>query len=195
MKINFDRIYDTDRMVIFTDKAPVNIRGKKLPIVSGGLFIRYDDKFNMDDGTYCSSSDNEYESFDGLTLNELRAQGFIEDWYPYKKFDIDNILPPICSLSLTATDEDDEEVYNRVLGNLDINGLIVKIQQQFKENGYDVTLAAIKHQFEMWSCDCKSGYRDDERGYHLFTPCGHNPFSIRLTTLHKLCDWQITYGI
>ena len=36
--------------------------------------------------------------------------------------------------------------------------------------------------------------RDDGNGYHLFSPCGCNPLSVRLSTLHDLCsDWQVTY--
>ena len=36
--------------------------------------------------------------------------------------------------------------------------------------------------------------RDEENGYHLFTPCGGNPFDLRATTLEECCaDWQITY--
>ena len=41
--------------------------------------------------------------------------------------------------------------------------------------------------------DLKSGYRDEKNGYHLFTPCGCNPLSLRATSLEKELDWQTTY--
>jgi hypothetical protein len=69
-----------------------------------------------------------------------------------------------------------------------------KIQAYFKKHGYDVSLYAINHQIENWMHGFKSGYRDEEKGCHLFTPCGCNPFSIRCSTLNDLAsDWQITY--
>ena len=68
------------------------------------------------------------------------------------------------------------------------------IQKEFKENGFNVTLTAIKHNYECWLEDFKSGYRDERNNYHLFSPCGCNPLSFRATTLHKQCeDWQQTY--
>lgn len=68
------------------------------------------------------------------------------------------------------------------------------IQRRFAKKGYNVTKEAILHQYEAWRWGGKSGYRDEKNGYHLFTACGGNPFSIRLTTLHEKCaDWQITY--
>ena len=39
----------------------------------------------------------------------------------------------------------------------------------------------------------KSGYRDEKNGYHLFTPCGCNPLSFRVSSLEPELDWQITY--
>ena len=69
-----------------------------------------------------------------------------------------------------------------------------KIKKFFAKKGFDVTNEAIIHQYNHWHYGFKSGYRDEKRGYHLFTPCGGNPFSLRLTTLHEKCaDWQITY--
>lgn len=54
---------------------------------------------------------------------------------------------------------------------------------------------AIKHNFNAYLMDMKSGFRDEINGYHLFTPCCHNPLSFRLTTLNKNCDWQTTYTV
>jgi hypothetical protein len=67
--------------------------------------------------------------------------------------------------------------------------------QYFKERGFNVTKEALKHNFEAWYCDSKSGFRDEVNNYHLFTPCGCNPLSFRATRLDEhFEDWQITYG-
>lgn len=70
---------------------------------------------------------------------------------------------------------------------------IKNIIKFFKKNGFNVTEEAIKHNLEAYKYDMKSGYRDEKNGYHLFTPCAHNPLSFRLTSLNKNCDWQTTY--
>lgn len=69
-----------------------------------------------------------------------------------------------------------------------------RIIEEFKANGFNVTREAIKHNYEAWSVDCKSGYRDEENNYFLFTPCGHNPLSFTATRLDEHLDWQETYG-
>lgn len=68
-----------------------------------------------------------------------------------------------------------------------------EVIKKFKKQGYNVTREAIEHNFNAYLMDMKSGYRDEENGYHLFTPCRHNNLSFRLTTLNKNCDWQTTY--
>lgn len=71
---------------------------------------------------------------------------------------------------------------------------IDRIESFFRDNGYNVPREAIEHNFDAWLDDTKSGYRDETNGYHLFSPCGCNPLSMRLSTLHNLCDdWQQTY--
>ena len=72
---------------------------------------------------------------------------------------------------------------------------IKRIQKYFKSNGFNVTEEAIKHNFNAYLCDMKSGFRDEKNGYHLFTPCCHNPLSFRLTSLNKNCNWQTTYTV
>ena len=68
------------------------------------------------------------------------------------------------------------------------------IVKYFNKKGYNVTLDAVEHNYNAWCCDMKSGYRDEENGYHLFTPYGCNPLQFRLSTLHPTAkDWQITY--
>lgn len=70
---------------------------------------------------------------------------------------------------------------------------IERIQKFFKKQGYNVTEEAIKHNFSAYSYGMKSGYRDEENGYHLFTPRNFNPLSFCLTTLSKFTNWQTTY--
>lgn len=70
---------------------------------------------------------------------------------------------------------------------------IREIQKEFKEHGFNVSEHAIKTQFTNWQSGYKSGYRDEANGYHLFTPCGLNPFSLTATTLVDGVDWQDTY--
>lgn len=70
---------------------------------------------------------------------------------------------------------------------------VKEVIKKFKKQGYNVTREAIEHNFNAYLMDMKSGYRDEENGYHLFTPCRHNNLSFRLSTLNKNCDWQTTY--
>lgn len=70
----------------------------------------------------------------------------------------------------------------------------IRIAKEFQKNGFKVTSQAIMHNYDAWKAGWKVGYRDEENGYHLFTPCGGNPFDLRATTLEECCaDWQITY--
>jgi len=71
---------------------------------------------------------------------------------------------------------------------------IGEIMRKFKKAGFNVTKEAILHNYDAWCLDMKSGYRDEENGYHLFSPCGCNPFDLRASTLEECCaDWQTTY--
>lgn len=64
----------------------------------------------------------------------------------------------------------------------------------FKEHGFNVTAEAVEHNREAWSFDEKSGYRDEANGYHLFSPCGCNPFSVRAIELEDgTTDHLTTY--
>lgn len=60
-------------------------------------------------------------------------------------------------------------------------------------SGFKITKEAVEWQIENWYCDYKSGYRDDKGGYFLFSPCGCNDFSIRITDLQEGFGWQKTY--
>lgn len=105
------------------------------------------------------------------TLNNLKAQGLGHEVFCYEEYDID--------LGDRPTMDDKQ---------------IAKVIAEFEDAGFKVTKDAILHNFYAWSGSLKSAYRDEKNGYHLFSPCGGNPFILRATTLHPLCDdWQITY--
>jgi hypothetical protein len=70
---------------------------------------------------------------------------------------------------------------------------LVAIRKEFIDNGFNITMEALRHNYEAWCCDLKSGYRDEENGYHLFSPCGCNPLSFRASELNYGCTWQTTY--
>lgn len=66
------------------------------------------------------------------------------------------------------------------------------IKEYFHENGFEVSIDAIRHQYDSWSADVKSGYRGED--YFLRTPCNCNPFTITAMTLSDKCSsWQKTY--
>lgn len=68
-----------------------------------------------------------------------------------------------------------------------------EVAAEFKAHGFNVTTEALYHNAYWWSDDYKSGYRDEENGYHLFTPCGCNPLSFTASELVEGADWQKTY--
>lgn len=67
-----------------------------------------------------------------------------------------------------------------------------EVIKEFKTNGFNVTEEAIMHNFEAWRDDCKSGFKDEENGYFLFTPCGCNNLYFIACELTGV-EWQKTY--
>ena len=143
--------------------------------------LRYDTPFNLETGEIYTGNDLQRtggknglpdDAPDGFTtLNNLNAQKLGHEVHCYDEYNIDLGNNP-------------------TMGDKDIDAIIA----EFEESGFKVTKAAILHNYYAWSADRKSGYRDEKNGYHLFTPCGCNPFSLSATTLHDLCkDWQTTY--
>ena len=67
------------------------------------------------------------------------------------------------------------------------------VQKEFKDNGINVSMSALKYIWIAWKNGCKVGYRG--KGYHLFAPCGElNPLSIRASKLDPhFKGWQQTY--
>jgi len=142
--------------------------------------LRFDTPFNLETGEIYTGNDLQRSGKNGLpddapdgftTLNNLNAQKLGHEVHCYDE----------CNIDLGN---------NPTMGDKDIDAIIA----EFEESGFKVTKAAILHNYYAWSADRKSGYRDEKNGYHLFTPCGCNPFILIATTLHPLCDdWQTTY--
>ena len=136
------------------------------------LAVRYDAKVNLQNLTYTSITDEDYNECDLPTLNEL---------YKTNQIKQGTCIEKECRVDYPNKTH---------LKDADIK----KIIKKFKEQGFDISDVAIKHNFDAWNYGFKSGYRDTENNYHLFTPCGANPLSFRATSLHKQCeDWQTTY--
>lgn len=69
---------------------------------------------------------------------------------------------------------------------------LIKVRDEFRRHGYNVTLDAIAHNYEAWLNDEKSGWLDTVNGYFLFTACGCNPLRFYAEPLNGE-DYQMTY--
>lgn len=140
--------------------------------LDGGWLFRFDVPFDIHTGEVC---DTENPEKDVLSLNTIIKMGLGKEVSCYDEYDIN---------------------FRNYKMPKDINGLVEKVILRFRKKGFNVSKEAILHNLSAWGCCCKSGYRDEDNGYHLFTPCGGglNPLSFRLSTLNESCkDWQITY--
>jgi len=172
--------FDTSRGFQLNDGRIIAIN----EVVNGGttLALRFDTPFNIETGEIDSTfyPPTKYKGKDGLpdyapdgftTLNNLEAQKLGHVVHCYEEYRINLGEEP------------------RMDGKQ-----IAKVIAEFEDAGFKVTKEAILHNYYAWQGCLKSGYRDEKNGYHLFTPCGGNPFSLSATTLHELCsDWQTTY--
>lgn len=144
----------------------------------GKLVLRYDTPINLTTGEIGEeqpfrvfASEEEYIPDGFTTLNRLKNERKGDTVYCYDEYDINLGFPKTMTIRRS-----------------------IRLAQEFKKHGFNVSSAAIMHNFEAWKAGWKVGYRDEERGYHLFTPCGGNPLSLRATTLEECCaDWQKTY--
>lgn len=141
--------------------------------------IRYDTPFSLETGEVIERNPEWPRFGDGLpdyvpegytTLNNLKAQGLGETVYCYDEYEIMAGWPKRMSKKRVKA-----------------------ICDEFKEHGFNVTPVAVMHNYEAWCRDYKSGYRDEENGYHLFSPCGCNELRFSATTLDDRMDWQNTY--
>lgn len=136
--------------------------------------VTYDCKVDIVNKKFIRSFDNGYKDCELPTFNDLYANGTMgkEGTCIEKQY---NIYFPEEKTLLTTSD-------------------IATMIKEFKDNGLNVTKEAIMHNYQAWRFDQKSGYRDEENNYHLFSPCECNPLSFRASTLHPKCeDWQQTY--
>lgn len=140
----------------------------------------YDTRIDLENNRYISRDNQEGLSEEFLnqypTLQDLVAQGKGDFKFPFKSVDY-------FRRDISSRDAE---------GAQDVN--LEEIQKYFKDKGYNVSLDAIRYCYECWLSDFKSGYRDEENGVHLFSPCGCNPLHFSLTTLHHTASyWQKTY--
>ncbi|MGN1217205.1 MAG: hypothetical protein ACI4TD_04430 [Phocaeicola sp.] len=137
------------------------------------LPYHYQTKVDLDRMEYVDRYSEEWSDYNHPTVETLIRMKRISDVkWPYKCVD------------------KNYKTYAHTMDERKVNGVL----DFFKKQGYNVTREAVEHNFRAYLSDMKSGYRDDKNGYHLFTPCGCNPLSFRLTTLYPSCtDWQKTY--
>ena len=154
--------------------------GKYFVIVKTGqkIYLPYyfGHRLDVENLEYALSTSD--ERTDLPDLNALVKAGIIRDESIYKEHDI---LPEgfdHCDVRRKLNDK-----------------AVDRIIKEFAEKGFVVTREAIQHNYCAWLSDRKSGYRDDENGVFLFTPCGCNPLRFSAMTIHEeLNDWQQTYA-
>jgi hypothetical protein len=131
-------------------------------------YIRYDSKIDLDNLMYVEFGEN--GDFDNLpTINQL-----LEDNLAVSK-------PYVREADVCYKTWPTKISYPTIM-------------RKFRKQGFNVTEEAIRHNFEAWQKDLKSGYLDKENGYFLFTPCKLNPLSFNATKLDKhFEEWQMTY--
>lgn len=131
-------------------------------------FVSYDSKVDLNNECYFSIADKEYKKCGLPTFNQLCAEGIVKEISCVREYEV---RPGKSSLSA-----DD----------------FLAIQKEFADNGFEVSIEALKHNYEAWLQDYKSAYRDAK--CHIWTPCGCNPLYFLASTLHESCkDWQTTY--
>lgn len=166
------------QLISFTDRKQIDRgvllpNGKIVPVYyNGSIYMRFDTYFNM--RTMCMFDEGDEINFadpDVTTFNKLIAEGRAKEVFGYEEFDI-----RVGFIKKRLTDKRIRSIVNK-----------------FRKNGFDVTEDAIRHNEDAWWLDRKSGFRDEENGYHLFSPCGCNPLEFRASTLVTQCDWQTTY--
>lgn len=144
----------------------------------GKLLFRYDTPINLNTGEigeepeYRPAVKDRKRCPEGFTtLNDLKKEGKGDTVYCYDCLRVDLGYPKTMTIRKS-----------------------LRLARELRQKGFNVSSVAIMHNFEAWQHGQKSGYRDEKRGTHLFTPCGGNPFSLRATTLEDCCsDWQKTY--
>lgn len=107
--------------------------------------VRYDSKVDIKNHKYLSFYDEGYDECDFPTFNDLYQKG---------------IMPKEGTCIEKSYDYTTKK---HKLSEKEIDSIIKK----FKANGLNVTKEAILHNYQAWLYDEKSGYRDEENGYHF----------------------------
>lgn len=169
---NYHPMLDTiaERMVKFTYKAPEHLRGHILPVFSGADSLSWEEKLNLStlEGMLAVREGREnYNNCEWPTLNDLLAEGIVEEWLPYREE------------CLMDADQYECEY----------------ICDYFESKGLKVSEDAIMWCRSAWKDGWKSGYRDDENGVYVRCAYGiDNPCNIWVYELHPTCEsWQKTY--
>ena len=69
-----------------------------------------------------------------------------------------------------------------------------RIWFELKKQGFNINPQAILHNLIAYNKGLKSGYRDEENKYFLFSPCNKNPLEFEVFELKASAkDWQYTY--
>ncbi len=147
--------------------------GRIIEVMSkeGNFLLKYDTPFSLETGEIYNIKEQAPEGVSLTTLNDLLREKKGVTVYCYDEYDIN--LGYIKNMTIKKS---------------------LALAKDFHKHGFMVSPRAIMHNFEAWKAGWKVGYRDEKRGYHLFSPCGGNPFSLRATTLEECCsDWQKTY--
>ena len=166
--------HDTQRGIQLSDGRIISMFNK-----NNEFYIRFDDVIDLTNGVIIRHDGKDLTEDDiakgYTTFNRLIADKKAKEVYCYDELDF--------NMPIYSNDPNIDKIANAD-----------EICEYFHNNGYNVTAEAVKWCVENWKSGFKSGYRDEKNGYHLFNPCGRNQLSIRLTTLHPLCeDWQTTY--
>ena len=146
----------------------VSERGENKPFI----YLRFDEPINIEKEEIYDKYEMFEEDFRDktVTLNALIANGLGKEVFCYDEWDI----------------------YEDEIG--DVNCIdLEEVAEKLAAKGVTVSVEGLAHNLRAWWSDMKSGYRDEKNGVHIFTPCGCNPLSFRVTTLEEGLDWQDTY--
>ena len=137
----------------------------------GGIILRYDTPINIRDGVVFEDTDK-FSNEASITLNQIIENGLGKDVFCYED----------CCVSEAEIGDVHNPDFKKIAE-------IIKVK-----SGFEVSIDGLKHNYACWLIDEKSGYRDEKNGVHIFTPCGCNPLSFRVSTLEDGLDWQKTYS-
>ncbi len=146
--------------------------GRMIEIMNlkGEMVIRYDTPFELNTGIIYPKGSKVPKGVKLITLNDLAEAKMGDTIYIYDEYEV------MVGYPRTMSEKRIERICNK-----------------FRKNGFNVTPDAIKHNYHAWLGDLKSGYRDEQNGYHLFSPCGCNALRFSATNLLPCLDWQTNY--